>query len=79
MEVHDAPLAALTLQTHSLAQPEADFLPGGLRTSRHPHIAVTKGDIAADGNGEVAEFELDRPFPTIEPGLLFPEIDAAMR
>ncbi len=65
----DLPRPVPAIEANGVAQPEADRPACGLGRSRHPRIALGNGDIAADGQREIARFELDRSFPAIEPRL----------
>src|SRR6185437_12842900 len=78
MDVRDTPAVVAAFQHDGVAQPETDRLWRHLRLARHAGQAVMHGEVAADRQRAGRRFELYRPFPGVEPGLLGLGVDAAM-
>src|SRR6185437_2717617 len=66
VQMHDLPFAVLFAEAMSDARPKIGLFAVTLRTAHVTH-AVSKGEVAGDFDMQNAKFEIDRPYPGIEP------------
>src|SRR5258708_7520317 len=76
--VDDPPGAPISIKAHRCAHPKTDWLADALFSPAKAQEAMAEGEVAANGNGEIARLVIDCPLPGVEPSLQFLESHSAM-
>ncbi len=65
--VDDPPAISVACQAKRLAHPKANGLVDPFLNAGHPHKAMAKRNVTADGYLEIKRFNPDGPIPCIQP------------